>query len=116
HGDLWMVRRVTDGEAGRRGVTPELRRAWPSLRCAGPARAARARSRRPLRTRRLLTGAGPGIDFLTDEPMHGQVTDGLNEQLLQSIGLHDLVPASLERWRPLIVEGVVFLLHRRVLL
>lgn len=29
--------------------------------------------------------------------MHGQVTDGLNEQLLQSIGLHDLVPTSLER-------------------
>jgi ubiquinone biosynthesis protein len=36
----------------------------------------------------------------------------VNEQLLRSIGLGDLVPESLDRWRPLIVEGVLFLLQR----
>ena len=42
----------------------------------------------------------------------GEPSVELNEQLLQSIGLHDVVPASLEHWRPLIVEGVLFLLQR----
>jgi len=42
----------------------------------------------------------------------GEPSAALNEQLLQSIGLHDVVPASLERWRPLVVEGVLFLLQR----
>jgi len=37
---------------------------------------------------------------------------GLNEQLLQSIALGDVIPASLDRWRPLIVDGVLFLLQR----
>jgi ubiquinone biosynthesis protein len=44
--------------------------------------------------------------------MHEQGADFLNGQLLQAIGLGDLVPASLQRWRPLIVEGVLFLLRR----
>src|SRR6266436_10366669 len=44
--------------------------------------------------------------------MHELGADRLNGQLLQAIGLGDLVPASLQRWRPLIVEGVLFLLRR----
>ena len=44
--------------------------------------------------------------------MYEQGADRLNGQLLQAIGLGDLVPASLQRWRPLIVEGVLFLLGR----
>jgi ubiquinone biosynthesis protein len=44
--------------------------------------------------------------------MRKPALDGLNQELLQSIGLQDAVPASLERWRPLIVEGVLLLLQR----
>jgi ubiquinone biosynthesis protein len=36
----------------------------------------------------------------------------VNEQLLRSVGFEGLIPASLERWRPLILEGVLFLLQR----
>jgi ubiquinone biosynthesis protein len=41
----------------------------------------------------------------------GEPSAALNHQLLQSIGLHDIVPASLHPWRPLVVEGVLFLLQ-----
>ncbi len=36
----------------------------------------------------------------------------LNEELLASFGLHELVPASLAQWRPLVVDGLSFFLER----
>src|SRR4029077_9443154 len=46
------------------------------------------------------------------QPMNEQGADLLTEPLLRSIGLDQLVPAALDRWRPLIIDGVLFLLRR----
>jgi ubiquinone biosynthesis protein len=44
--------------------------------------------------------------------MHELGADLLTEPLLRSIGMDQLVPAALDRWRPLIIDGVLFLLRR----
>lgn len=36
----------------------------------------------------------------------------LDEELLESLGVDELVPSALHRWRPLVAEGVLFFLHR----